>query len=116
MLHPLFLRKKGSKRPHSFKRIQDNRVEELPPLTEVQLQYLKDSAAPELRDHDKLEAHVGMPYRSQKCNAKAATVFFSNQTKSNELFEVYSRKGSTAKSGTILLRADAEVMTPVISI
>lgn len=116
MLHPSCLWKKGSKRPHSFKRIQDNRVEELPPLTGVQLQYLKDSAAPELHDHDELEAHVDMPYRSQKCNAKAATVFFSNKTKSNAPFEVYSRKGSTAKSGTILLRVDAEVMMPVISI
>lgn len=116
MLHPSCLRKKGSKRPHSFKRIQDNRVEELPPLTGVQLQYLKDSAAPELHDHDELEAHVDIPYRSHKCNAKAATVVFSNKTKSNALFEVYSRKGSTAKSGTILLRVDAEVMMPVISI
>lgn len=58
MLHPLCLRKKGSKRLLSFKRVQDNRVEELPPFTEAQLQYLKGSAAPGRHDRDELEAHV----------------------------------------------------------
>lgn len=71
----IFRRKEQRGLIHS-KRIQDNRVEELAPFTEEQVQKLKGRAAPEQHDWDEPEAHVDMPYGSQKSSAKAATVFF----------------------------------------
>lgn len=74
-LHPLCLQRKGSKRPHSFKRIQDNRVEELPHLQRCSCSTWK-TAALQIHNCDELKAHEGMPCGSQMYNAKAATVGF----------------------------------------
>lgn len=76
------------------------------PLEERQQEasFIQGSAAPELHGCDELGAHMGLPHGRQKCNAKAATLFFFySQTKSKKLFRIYSKKRSTARCGTILL-------------
>lgn len=110
-LHSSCLERKGRKRSYSLERIQCNNTEELLPFVDIE-------------SHSwaiKMWWTGGLTWIhhmwAKNIMLKQQQCFFSNQTKSNKLFKTYFRKGSIAKSGTtLLLRINAEVMTPVYPI